>query len=236
MHFSATLFQINGFKKTFSPCLLLLFRTAVLGSSLWYHFTEEMRSLCMALVAITVGATSRSPLILFQALLLYVCFAAESWHVPPSQTALGMGTISPTWGAKNCLDFRPLHAHPRVTDGCGSTKAQLLFFKVWFTLPSTLQDGAESGSSVKITHAWLVPLSHSPSAASLVVDPESTPFNKSCGPKSGSGPGLGSSAVFLALGIRTLHASPWQHSWECWKPKRWLSQPLAWGLFGFPHS
>ena len=101
-------------KRPSLSCLLLLFRTAVLGSSLWYHFTEEMRSLCMALVAITVGATSRSPLILFQALLLYVCFAAESWHVPPSQTALGMGTISPTWGAKNCLDFQPLHAHPRV--------------------------------------------------------------------------------------------------------------------------
>ena len=68
-----------------------------------------------------------------------------------------------------------------MTDGCGSTKAPLLFFKVWFTLPSTLQDGAESGSSVKITHAWLVPLSHFPSATSLVVDPEGTPFNKGSG-------------------------------------------------------
>lgn len=52
-----------------------------------------------------------------------------------------------------------------------------------------------------------------------MVDPESTPFNQSCGPKCGSGPGLGSSAVFLALGIRTLHDSPWRHSWEWWETR-----------------
>lgn len=71
----------------------------------------------MVLPVITTGAPSRSPCILLPTQLLQVCFAAESWHLPPSQDCpLGMGTILPIWRAKKMPRFLFPHAHLRV--GC----------------------------------------------------------------------------------------------------------------------
>ena len=143
MHFSAILFQINTLNKTFSPLSSFVLQDRSIRQFTVTHFTEEMRQLCVAPVGITAGVPSRSPLILFQTLLLHVCFAAESWHLPPSQTALGHGhhfAHMKSWKMPRLSDpsCSPQGCLSPVADGCGSTRAQLLLFKVWLTPPSAL--------------------------------------------------------------------------------------------------
>ena len=138
MHFSAILFQINTLNKTFSPL-----SSFVLQDRSVRQFTVTPLYRGDAPVVITAGVPSRSPRILFQTLLLRVCFAAESWHLPPSQTALGHGhhlAHMKSWKMPRLSDpsCSPQGCLSPVADGCGSTRAQLLLFKVWLTPPSAL--------------------------------------------------------------------------------------------------
>lgn len=123
-----------------------------------------------------------------------------------------------------------------VADGCGSTRAQLLLFQAWLTPPRALQDGAESGSSVRITQTWFLPLSHFLSATSLAVDPESTPFNQSCGPKCGAEFWLGEFCCFLSPGHQNPSRLPRAALLGVMRNPGGFPPPPAWGLFGFLHS
>lgn len=170
--FSEILFRINIY-----PCLLIFFfRATVWGGLLGYHFTEGQSNG----IVNAIGALPRHPHIPLAGQLVHVCFAAESWHLPPTLGHEHHLVCMKSWKMPRLLSP---HAHPRaaysMSDRYGSANAHSCSLRCHLHSSAPRRFRLSLGVPLKsLSLGSFLPLSYLASLTLLLDDTGRTPFNK----------------------------------------------------------